>query len=158
MILYDNKEIEYKGCPGCAFANHEFAVTAGMAYEDDEFTISQDWEIPIPGFYIISPKRHVSKLSELTNDERNRMFELANMVVSILRENNICEYYDYIFEEKNNRHLHVWLLPRYEWMKEISGDIIGHIDDIFEYARNNMKTESNYEQINEITKIISLKM
>ena len=28
---------------------------------------------------------------------------------------------------KKNRHLHVWILPRYNWMNEISDDIIDNI-------------------------------
>lgn len=34
-----------------------------------QYTLSQDWEIPIKGFFIASPKRHIEKLCELTDDE-----------------------------------------------------------------------------------------
>ena len=27
MQLYDNKEIEWKECPGCEFANHDFSLS-----------------------------------------------------------------------------------------------------------------------------------
>lgn len=56
MQLYDNKEIEWKECPGCEFANHSFNISCGIAYENDTFALSQDWELPIPGFMILSLK------------------------------------------------------------------------------------------------------
>ena len=37
MRLYDNKEIEWKECPGCEFANHNFSLSCDIAYENDIF-------------------------------------------------------------------------------------------------------------------------
>ena len=154
MISYNNKEIIFKGCPGCAYGKHEFNLECGMAYENDRFTLSQDWELPIQGFFIVSPKGHIEKLCELTKDERNEMFEIVDKTVKILRDNKICERFDYIFEEKENRHLHVWILPRYNWMNKIVNDIIDNIGIIFEYAKTNFRNDENYEEIKRISDII----
>ena len=154
MISYNNKEIIFKGCPGCAYGKHEFNLECGMAYENERFTLSQDWELPIQGFFIVSPKRHIEKLCELTKDERNEMFEIVDKTVKILRDNKICERFDYIFEERQNRHLHVWILPRYNWMNEIANDIIDNIGIIFEYAKTNFRNDENYEEIKRISDII----
>lgn len=43
MISYNNKEIVFNGCPGCAYGKHEFELDCGMAYENERFTMSQDW-------------------------------------------------------------------------------------------------------------------
>lgn len=155
MISYNNKEIEFTGCPGCAFGRNEFELDCGMAYENERFTLAQDWEVPIKGFFIASPKRHIEKLSELTDDERNEMFDIVNKTVKILRENNICDRFDYIFEEKENRHLHVWILPRYEWMNEVTDEIIDNIGIIFEYAKTNFRTIENYDEIKRISDIVN---
>lgn len=89
MISYNNKEIVFDGCPGCAYGNHKFHLDCGMAYENERFTLSQDWELPIQGFFIVSPKRHIEKLSELTAEERNEMFYIVDKTVKILRDNKI---------------------------------------------------------------------
>ena len=154
MISYNNKEIIFKGCPGCAYGKHEFNLECGMAYENDRFTLSQDWELPIQGFFIVSPKRHIEKLCELTKDERNEMFEIVDKTVKILRDNKICERFDYIFEEKENRQLHVWILPRYNWMNKIVNDIIDNIGIILEYAKTNFRNDENYEEIKRISDIV----
>ena len=113
MINYANKEIKFEGCPGCAYAKHEFDLPCGIAYENEKFILSQDWELPILGFFIVSPKKHIEKLEELTKEERDEMFDIVDKTIKILRRNNICDRFDIIFEEKENRHLHVWIMPRH---------------------------------------------
>ena len=154
MISYNNNEISYDGCPGCAYAGHAFHLDCGLAYENEHFTLSQDWELPIPGFLIVAPKRHIEMLSELTEEERNEMFSIADKAVRILRENHICERFDYIFEEKENRHLHVWILPRYDWMAECTDDIIADLGAVFDYALCNFKNEEKYREIERVTGIV----
>lgn len=154
MINYANEKVVFDGCPGCAFANHEFNLPCGIAYENDNFTLAQDWELPIQGFLIVAPKKCVEKFGELTASEKIEMFELVDKTIKILRNNNICDRFDVIFEEKENRHLHVWIMPRHKWMSDLVGDIIGNIGTIFEYAKNNMRNETNYEEIKKITNLV----
>ena len=154
MKNYANEEISYRGCPGCAYTKHEFELPCGMAYENDNFTLSQDWELPIEGFLIVSPKRHIEKLSELTDNERNEMFDIVNKTIKILRENNVYDRFEIIFEEKEKRHLHVWIMPRHKWMTELVDDIIDNIGTILEYAKSNFRSENVYAKINNITKIV----
>ena len=154
MINYANEEVKYTGCPGCAYVKHEFVLPCGMAYENEKFTLSQDWELPIEGFMIVSPKRCVEKLSDLTREERIEMFDITDKTIKILRENNICDRFEVIFEEKENRHLHVWIMPRHKWMAELVGDIIDNIGTILEYAKSNFRNEETYQRIKEITNIV----
>ena len=158
MKDYTNNEIKFTGCPGCAYANHEFVIPCGMAYENDRFTVSQDWELPIEGFFIVSPKRHVEKLEELTKEERNEMFDLVDKVIKILRNNNVCDRFEIIFEEKDNRHLHVWIMPRHDWMKEIVDDIIDEIGVVCKYAKDNFRNNEVYERIKEVSLIVGREM
>ena len=124
MISYENKEIEIKGCPGCAYAKHQFDLPCGIAYENERFILSQDWEVPILGFFIVSPKKHIEKLEELTKNERDEMFDIVDKTIKTLRENNICDR------------------------------IIKNIGTTLDYARKNFRTRDVYEQINQITKIV----
>lgn len=154
MISYANEEIKLNGCPGCAYAKHEFELPCGMAYENDNFTLSQDWELPILGFFVVCPKRHIEKFEELTANERNEMFDIVDKTIKILRKNNICDRFDVIFEEKENRHFHVWIMPRQVWMYNLGDDIIDNVGVIFDYAKQNFRTKENIEKIKEITLIV----
>ena len=116
MINYANEKVEFTGCPGCAYGNHEFELPCGMAYENERFTLSQDWELPIEGFMVVSPKRCVEKFDDLTEEERKEIFEITHKTINILRKNNICDRFNIVFEEKENRHFHIWIMPRHKWM------------------------------------------
>ena len=39
-------------------------------------------------------------------------------------------------------------------MSDLVGDIIDNVGQVFEYAKNNMRTIENYEKIKEITEIV----
>ena len=154
MINYANEIVKYEGCPGCAYANHEFKLPCGMAYEDELFTLSQDWELPIEGFMVLSPKRCIEFFSELTEEERIKSFDLINKTINILKENNICDRFNVIFEEKEGRHFHIWIMPRHKWMSDMFEDITDNIGEIFAYAKSNFHDQSIYNRIKEITNIV----
>lgn len=154
MINYANELVKYEGCPGCAYANHEFKLPCGMAYEDELFTLSQDWELPIEGFMVLSPKRCIEFFSELTEEERIKSFNLVNKTINILKENNICDRFNVIFEEKEGRHFHIWIMPRHKWMSDLFEDITDNIGEIFAYAKSNFHDQSIYNRIKEITNIV----
>ena len=154
MINYANEIVKYEGCPGCAYAHHEFKLPCGMAYEDELFTLSQDWELPIEGFMVLSPKRCIEFFSELTEEERIKSFDLVNKTINILKENNICDRFNVIFEEKEGRHFHIWIMPRHKWMSDMFEDITDNIGEIFAYAKSNFHDQSIYNRIKEITNIV----
>ena len=154
MINYANEIVKFEGCPGCAYANHEFILPCGMAYENDKFTLSQDWELPIEGFFVVSPKRCVEKFADLTEEERVEIFDITHKTINILRENNICDRFNIIFEEKEGRHFHIWIMPRHKWMSDLFDDITDNIGEIFAYAKSNFREQHIYNRIKEITKIV----
>ena len=157
MINYANEPVDFNGCPGCAYGKHEFRLPCGMAYENERFTLSQDWELPIEGFMVVSPKRCVEKFDDLTEEERIEAFAITHKTINILRENNICDRFNIVFEEKENRHFHIWIMPRHKWMEDLVGDIIDHIGEIFAYAKTNFRNEETYNRIQEITNIVKEK-
>lgn len=158
MISYANEKIKFEGCPGCAYGKHEFVLPCGMAYENERFTLSQDWELPIEGFLVVSPKRCVEKFADLTEKERIEAFDITYKAINILRDNKICDRFNIIFEEKENRHFHIWIMPRHKWMEELVEDIIDHVGTIFNYAKENFRNEETYQHIQKITNLVKEKM
>lgn len=154
MKNYKNEEIKYNGCPGCAYSNHEFNLPCGIAYESNNFILSQDWELPIEGFFVISPKRHIEKLSELTVSEKKELYEIIDKTIEILTNNNICDYFNVTMPSEAGRHFHAWVMPRYLWMSNLADNITGNIDMIFDYAKNNFRNEEVYNRINDITELV----
>lgn len=90
MISYENKEIEIKGCPRCAYAKHQFDLPCGIAYENERFILSQDWEVPILDSlqFLL---RNILKIRRANKNERDEMFDIVDKTIKTLRENNICD-------------------------------------------------------------------
>ena len=159
MITYDGKEVKSDLCPGCSYAKHLFTLTCGMAYQDEEFTVSQDWELPINGFYVVCPtKNHVEFLTQLSDQEISKLFSLVKQVESALKDIGVADQFNIVLQEKKGVHLHVWIMPQKDWMKAINKNIMGNLSEIFTWAKNNLRTKENFENINKTTKLLQEKL
>lgn len=137
------------GCLGCNLSDETLETFGGILYRDDDFNVSQDYELPINGFIIIATNKHIVSINELSKEQRYKLIELENRIIELLKSYGISNNYRIIFEEKN--HFHVWLMPEYSWMRDI-GKPIYNIKEIFDYAKNNLRTLDNLNDISETCK------
>lgn len=108
-------------------------------FQDEEifrstyFVVSQDWETPIAGFYIVSPCRQVRSIADLTDDEVVDFAKTTRNVRRGMREVLGIENV-YLFQNEDTQHnFHLWMFPRYEWMDEL-GVKIQSVRTIMNYA------------------------
>ena len=113
-VDFTGREIEFE-CMSCDISSHRFVPPGGMIYEDSFVTLAGDVEVPIEGFVILAPKRHVTSISELSSLERFHLIETLSITVEALKELGICENVQIFQEEKH--HFHIWILPVHSWMK-----------------------------------------
>ena len=71
-----------------------------------------------------------------------------------MKDNNICEEFNVIFEEKKKVHFHVRIMPRHKRMMKICNSITKNIGLIFDYAKENFRNKDTYDKINEAVNII----
>ncbi len=113
----------------------------------DNFEVGQDWEVPIPSFFIVSSKsknkrtildfsdNELSELTSILKKVRNAMFKVSNI-------KDI-----YILQLEDTMHsFHIWMFPIYEWMNKYD-DKLKSIIDIMDYARENMSDHDNIEYV-----------
>ena len=102
MIIKDIKNIEHNidGCLGCMLSNGKLESVGGILYKDESFNVSQDFELPINGFIIISTNRHCETLSDLTDKEREKLIKLINIIIDLLKSYNVSDKFNIILEEK----------------------------------------------------------
>lgn len=115
-------------------------------YETDNFNIGQDWETPISGFFILSPKRKIKSITDFTKEESHELMDvllkIRNAMRTVLKIKEV-----FIFqEEKTNFNFHIWILPRYNWMDRIGNNSLGKI---LEYAQENMKSTKDIKEVEE---------
>lgn len=84
-------------------------------YESLDFIIMQDAKKAIPGFYIISPKKHYKKIVEMDINMYTKAMQLASKIKQFLKVSfNANKVYIYHEEHhKKPTSVHFWVLPIY---------------------------------------------
>ena len=158
IVDFTGKKQVLKGCLGCECASGNLVAGVGVLYKNKNLYVLQDFELPIDGFIIISPNRHVEKFTELSQEEQVDIFSVANKILHILESNGVAEEYNLILEEKQGIHLHLWLMPRHKWMIEKYGNVIKNIKAIQEYSLQNLRTKENINKVLQTCELIKKEM
>ncbi|NRF92497.1 diadenosine tetraphosphate hydrolase [Paenibacillus frigoriresistens] len=145
-------------CLSCALTGGLVELTGGVIYEDEFFHAHQDVAYPIPGLVILASKRHFYCMDELTDDESFRYIELVKKIRDAQRKELGIDYVYYFYNEDTTHHFHLWIVPRFEWMKQF-GKSVESLRPALLYARNEMNNEENMkyviESINKLRKVLT---
>ncbi len=111
-----------------------------IVIKTEYFTVAQDWEVPIEGFFIISSNRKLRSVAEFSDEESLEFVRLLRRVRKEMEEAlSIKEVY--LFQNENTEHgFHLWMFPRLEWMEQY-GRKIQSVRPIMEHAKKEMATE-----------------
>jgi diadenosine tetraphosphate (Ap4A) HIT family hydrolase len=114
--------------------------------ETKHFTIAQDWEVPIVGFYVLSSKRKVTSILEFNDDEA---FEYGHLIRKVRQAmNDVLGITNvYFFQNEDSQHgFHLWIFPRHIWMARF-GLKIQSVRPIMDYAQENMATDEVIQEV-----------
>lgn len=139
-------------CLGCAIGSGEMELPGGVIYDGKGIILAADPEIPIPGFLIITSKRHIQSFSELTAEEITEVGTTIARAEKALKELGIAKEITLVQEERS-KHFHIWIFAHHEWMKEKFGTGISYLRDISAYARQNASEKDIEEVLDAVQKI-----
>lgn len=112
------------------------------------FSIGQDWEVPIPGFFIIAPLRKLTSISSFTDEEAIEFIKLIRKIRIGMRDVLKIEEV-YFFQNEDSEHgFHLWIFPRHNWMQKF-GKKIESVKPIINYAKEKMLTKDVFDQVKE---------
>lgn len=146
--------VDYKGnltqvsCLGCSRENGAME-RIGTILTTEHFDAHQDFEIPIPGFIIISSRRHLQSVDEFSDEEKLDFIDTLIAVRTGMRKILNVKVIYLVQEEDTLHHFHIWVFPRYDWMLKKFGKKIQSLRPIMEYAWENMKTTGNIKKVEE---------
>ncbi len=104
-----------------------------IIFRSQHFTISQDWETPIAGFFIIAANRPLQSIAELNEIEAAELVRLAIAMRRGMQQILGIEKV-YLFQNEDTEHnFHLWLFPRHAWMEEL-GSKVQSVRKIMNYA------------------------
>jgi len=82
------------------------------------FNVHQDWEVPIPGFFVLSPHRTLRTIMDFTDEESAEFIVLLQRLRMGMRDElGITDVY-YFQNEDSEHGYHLWVFPRLPWMEE----------------------------------------
>jgi diadenosine tetraphosphate (Ap4A) HIT family hydrolase len=139
-------------CAGCAINSGEYVPPCGLIYKSDHFAVNQDFEIPISGFMIISCKRHIQSIDQLTDEEQKEFIQIISNIRRGMREELGMEQVALISYEIPGRiddHFHLWMYPVTKEATDKFGTGIKAIKPMMLYAKENMKTPENIKKVEE---------
>ncbi|MEX1013924.1 MAG: HIT domain-containing protein [Candidatus Paceibacterota bacterium] len=150
LTLYDGRRCSINNCIGCDVYNGNIDMSDSLVYENDLFRVVHDTENPIPGFFVISSKRHVRTLNELNSKELENLFNLIVRTRKGMEDILGIEKVSLIQEDgPENMHFHLWFFPWYSWMNEL--ELIAFDTEkmrkIMKYSQENMRTDDNIQKV-----------
>lgn len=128
----DNEQTS--GCYGCRIIKGEKRLPGGVIHDGKAAILAADPDVPVPGFLIITAKRHIRSFSELTKEERIEIGSILSCAEKALKELHIVNEITLV-QEEGSEHFHIWIFPMYDWMAEHFGTGIRYLRDISEYAK-----------------------
>ena len=124
-----------------------------IIFENENFTIHQDWAIPISGFFILDTKKKIKSFTEFSDKESYEFMDLLVKTRKLMKERlNIEDVY--IFQNEDTEHwFHLWIFPRLEWMEDFWRKIES-VRPIMNYAKENMFTDYNIKIVESYVNIM----
>ena len=114
--------------------------------ETEFFRVEQDWEVPIEGFLIVSPKEIRKSILDFHDGETYQfpllLKEVRRGMLDVLGVRTV-----YQFQNEDTKHnFHHWMFPRYDWM-HIFGNGIESVKPIMIYAENNFAKDEIIQRV-----------
>jgi len=120
------------------------------------FNAHQDYETPIPGFIIITSKRHIQGIDELTKKEQTEFIYLTCGLRKILKDVGI-RHSIIIQNEITRHHFHCWIFPWLTWMEKKFNTELELIHSIMKFSREQRSTARHLKILSNQNLIISQK-
>jgi diadenosine tetraphosphate (Ap4A) HIT family hydrolase len=119
--------------------------------------IHQDWEVPIPAFFIISLNRKVRTFAEFNDQELWEFIKYLQILRKGMQE--ILKIEDvYFFQNEDTEHgFHFWVFPRFAWMEKF-GIKIQSVRPIMEFAKENLISEEKIKEVEVVAEKMKIYM
>lgn len=110
-------------CLSCEIVSGRRPVPCGAVAETEHFHCHQDVAYPVPGLIIVAAKRHFRLLTEMTAAESAALIPLLQRIRRAQAAVLGVEHAYFFYNEDTKHHFHVWVVPRYDWMRAFGKSI-----------------------------------
>lgn len=147
-------------CLTCRIIQGEYSPPGGVIYEDEYLILHHCIDVFIPGYLILSPKRHTEHFHALSDAEIRRFGVITQAITGLVNEiPDVGKVYIASFCEESS-HIHFHIFPRYNWIVSQGHEYIvteGRLDGakLLSWARQQYKTSSVYMSDPSILEVVT---
>jgi len=128
-------------CLGCDLVAGKVIAPGGILIETTIFIAVQDIETPIPGFIVITSKKHIKTILELSENEYKELFDLVYKIRSNMNMNLIPDLdHVSIIQKEVRDHFHLWLFPMTKSASKTFGNMLESYTKYILYSRKHHRT------------------
>ena len=144
------KKLYAIGCPGCNRIEPQ-PQALEVVYNDGLFSVHQDYEIPLPYFWVIQSARHFQYFSDIRARELKSLNLAWRTLERAMRDGCGIQQIT-AFQQNKSSHFHLCLMPELPWMKDdIPGYHQRNIQTTMSWAIDNLKNPKGIEAVEEAT-------
>lgn len=137
-------------CAGCVVRDNT-KFKEGRIYQTKLWDLSQDFEIAYPGMVVLSPLRHVSAYTDLSEDELKELNVLIALSKKAIKQIFDCEKVAYMFYEKPDGHIHFVVIPLHGLIKiedkySVLGELMNKTAELKNNSDNMLKVTETIKQ------------
>ena len=140
-------------CLSCQIVQGEAKPHVRPILETEHFHAHQDVAYPVPAQVIVAARRHVRCLDELTEAETRELLPLIRRIRGAQRSSLGIEHVYYFYNEDTKHHFHVWMVPRYPWMRQF-GRSIESVRPALLHAREHMSGAALLAEVDQAANVL----
>lgn len=131
-------------CECCEVGNHSILPSGGRIWENDDFVVYSHLSVPLLGFIIVAPKKHIHHFSELAYDKQTDLAIISMRVVDALKKFEISDDFTVLKFEGESEHARVWVMPKLNGIFENDFDF-ALLENRYSMERRSIPVASAYE-------------
>jgi diadenosine tetraphosphate (Ap4A) HIT family hydrolase len=153
MHMSEGRTQDTNACLSCDLVKGTKQSLGGTILETELFHAHQDFAYPIPGLVILASKRHFYCMDELSNEEADEFSFLTRRIRRAQRHALGIEHVYYFYNEDTSHHFHLWMVPRYDWMRQF-GKSVQAVRPSLIHSRDHMATDENLVEVRKCAAIL----
>ena len=126
-------------CMACEIASGAYVPPGGIIFQTEDYMVHQDPYVAIPGFFIISPKRHIYSVDQMTVVEQSTMGNVIAVTEELIKKITNVGIITLLQEDKvQEGHLHIWVFPWHDYILKEFGYTVAKLREIIDHYKTDL--------------------
>lgn len=123
----------------CEIASGAYAPPGDIIFQTEDYVVHQDPYVAIPGFFIISLKRHIFSVDKMTVVEQSAMGNVIAVTGELIKKTTNVEMITLLQEDKvREGHLHIWVFPWHNYILKEFDYTVAKLREIIAHYKTDM--------------------